>query len=119
MITVSGKPVVLSEQVLLRRGENNVVFSADGGLQIEVVFLDDGADKPAISPRFETGKFLLPLSNFGSPLGMAVSGRISAQKSATHPRGPGVWSLAYSLSVHRVGEEVRLVTLTVTEERVA
>lgn len=67
MITVAGKPVVLSEQVLLRRGENNVVFSGDGGLLIEVTFVDDGTEKPSIAPRFEGGRFLLPLSNFGTP----------------------------------------------------
>lgn len=119
MVEIDGRQAILSEQVLLGTGQKTATFRGQNGLAIEVSFSSDITAKPSVIPRFDSGVFRLPLVNFGSTLGMAVSGQISAQlRTGTNPR-PGAWVLSYSLSVHLVGDDFRLVSLTVTEARVA
>lgn len=113
MIEIDGKKVVLSEQVLLRDGENRVTFRTDEGLIVEVSFSGDGTGKPSLAPGITNNVFHLPLYNFGNPLGMAVSGTMSA----TIRGRPGSWYLAYTLCVYLVGEKFRLLTLTIPTSR--
>lgn len=118
MIEIAEKKVVINGSVLLRKSESTVKFSGENGLTVVVVFDADGTGRPSIAPSFSKGVFRLPLSNFGSALGMAVAGSMTAQLSSGTPR-PGLWALSYALSVHLIGEDFRNLHLTITEERVA
>lgn len=118
MISIAGKRVVINETVLLKVEESSIDFEGDHGLRIQVLFRSDGTSKPSIAPDFAKGVFRLPLNNFGSTLGMAVGGTMTAQTSQQHPR-PGAWMLSYALVVHLIGENYRSLQITVSEARIA
>ena len=119
MIEIAGKKVVINETVLLKKGEDKVRFSGKNGLNVMVMFVNDGTNRPSIAPTFRDGSFQLPLANFGSTLGMAVSGSMVAQLSLTSLQAGDTWKLSYSLSVHLIGEEYRSLQLTISEEQLA
>lgn len=118
MISIQGRRVVINENVLLARDEDQVVFEAEHGLKMQVRFINDGTGKASLSTSFSEGRYQINLSSFGSALGTAVSGSMVARTTIGHPR-PGEWRLRYSLSVHTVGEAFKNLKLTVSEERSA
>ncbi|TPM39360.1 hypothetical protein FJ951_27005 [Mesorhizobium sp. B2-2-3] len=117
MIEIEGNSVVLSKQVLLREDEHRVKFQVEEGFSVEITFSSDATAKPSLSPRAEEGVFRLPLANFGSPLGMAVSGMMNLRAGSVKGQA-GTWAYKYALCVHLIGDKFRLVTFTITEARV-
>ncbi|MBB6013503.1 hypothetical protein HNR59_002892 [Aquamicrobium lusatiense] len=118
MISIDGKNVIINSTVLLNADERSVEFKAGDGLVVRVLFRKNATEKASISPSFSDGAFILPLTNFGNPLGMAVSGKMTASTASGHRR-PGTWYLTYAVSVQDIGESFKSLHLTVAEERVA
>ena len=114
MISIEGRKVVLSESVILGKNENQVLFEGEHGLKVQVQFMNDGTAKPSFSPIFSDMRFKFNLNNFGSALGTAVSGEMTLATTPHHTR-PGTWRLKYSLTVHTVGEDYRVIALTISE----
>lgn len=116
MILIKGRQVVLNESIVLRKDEDQVLVEGNYGLKVQLSFINDGTAKPSLSPNYSDKMFKFLLSNFGSALGMAVSGEMTFTPSGS--TGVKPMRLRYALSVHTVGEDYRCVALTVSEEGV-
>ncbi|WP_037377572.1 hypothetical protein [Sinorhizobium americanum] len=118
-LQINGQRVVFHGQVALAERDTSIRLSGEKGLEIEVDFTSDNTGKASVLPRFSHGIFRITLANFGSPLGMAVSGTLNA--TTVSPTGPGTWGLKYTVACQTIGDERpnRLVNLTIVEARLA
>ncbi|MEY9196660.1 hypothetical protein ABIA16_001776 [Sinorhizobium fredii] len=128
ILEIDDRAVLYSGQIVLTDEEESFRLKMeDEGIILDVRFLGNATQLPAVSPRFSEGVFKIDLINFGSDLGMATSGRIRAQTASGQVRyrngtiRSGTWMLQYALTVHTIGNEKpnRLVNITISEKRVA
>ncbi|MDR6757859.1 hypothetical protein J2Y48_003156 [Mycoplana sp. BE70] len=128
MLEIADRAVIYSGQIVLVDEETSFRLTLENGIILDVRFVTDAALPTSAFPRFSDGIFTIELTNFGSSLGMAVSGIIRAETTtggqSLDRNGairPGAWMFQYALTTHTIGDDkpTRLVNITISEKRVA
>ncbi|WFU89013.1 hypothetical protein QA644_08215 [Rhizobium sp. CC1099] len=114
--------VLFTGQIVLSPDQEKFRYTGEEGIQIEFWFDFRPDAVPRVRTENDGNSYLVVLVNFGDPLGMAASGKISAAFAGSAIGRSGTWQLRYNLVVQNIGESnrpTRLVTFTLAEARLA